>query len=228
MEGIEDTWWETTIGDRPDQVHVDNQKKAKIQKSMIKGNLWTMICQPGRVDWTLEAIEKESDTTLDLLALGSMSTGTLEPFVNAIEKWLSICTPINRLAFGANLGKVTDNMRTGCEEIQQYLPSVELDPQNTANFLYQINRPRKSKVDSKITINRLNTWSMVIISTGGVMIDPTASKVLGNVQHVNVCKLELDINTASSNSKIAEDKAIDMFKELTEQGHEISNKGDVK
>lgn len=225
---VKNTWWEDTIGDKPDEVHVDNQRKARIQKSLLNGNLWTMICQPGRVDWTLEAVEKESDKTSELAVLGSMTTNTLEPFVKIIGKWLGKCPPTNRLAFGAHLGKMTDDIHTGYEEIQQYLPNVKLDPQNTANFRYQINRPRKSEIDSKIMINRLNTWSVVLVSTGGVTIDPMASKISANVQSSHVRVLELDINTASVDGSIAKNKVRKVFQELVEHGQEISSKGDVK
>ena len=212
----------------PDEVHVDNQRKARVQKSLLDGNLWAMICQPGRVDWTLEAVEKESDKTSELVTLGAMSANTLEPFVKIIGKWLGKCPPTNRLAFGANLGKMVNDRHAGYEEIKRYLPSVELDPQNTDNFLYQINRPRKSKVDPNIMINRLNTWSVVLVSTGGVTIDSTGAKISANVQNIHVRKLELDINTAFLDDSIAKKKGRKIFQELVEHGQEISSEGDVK
>lgn len=187
-----------------------------------------MICRPGRVDWTLESAEKESDKTSELLALGSMSSNTLEPFVKIITKWLGKCPATNRLAFGAHLGKITNNIHMGYEEIQQYLPSVKLDPQNTTNFRYQINRPRKSNIDSNIMINRMNKWSVELISTGGVTIGPMGSKISTGVQNIPVCMLELDINTAPRGNGIAKNKVRKVFQELVEYGHEISSKGDIK
>ena len=224
---VKNEWWEETIGDKPEKVHVDNKRKVRVQKSLLNGNFWTMICQPGRVDWNLEAVEKESDKTSELLALGAMSDNTLEPFVKIVRKWLGKCPSTNRLAFGADLGKVTNDIHTGCEEIQKYLHSIKLDPKNTTDFLYQINRPRKSKVDSNIIINRMNTWSVVSVSTGGVTINPTTSKISANVQNMYVCRLELDINTALSDNNIAKNKVYKVFQELVECGQEISDKGDV-
>lgn len=219
-------WWDQVIGGKPDTEQTDYQRNMKVREDKDNNNCTIMINQPERIDWIFEAtLGKEPEPFPP--TLGSMSNTTLEPFVKIAKDWFDKCPPTNRLAFGAILIKQTDNVHTGCEEILPYLPRVELDPQTTADFVYKINRPKKSLVEPSVTINRLNTWSVEGISNVGVTISSGKPGVSTHVRNLHVCKLVLDINTALLDNPISGDKAWEIFQELIEQGNKIASEGDV-
>ena len=225
---IENTWWDKAVDGKPDDEHIDRQNGVKEQKGSLNGNHLVMVSRPGRVDWTLGAAEGGSPDMPELPALGPLSADTLDPFVDIVKNWLNECPPVNRLAFGANLGRLVADARTGYEDIQQYLPTVQLNPQNVSNFLYQINRPKESTVSSGTMINRLNIWTVMSIGTVGVAIEPTASKAAANIQgQRHICRLDLDINTALLDNGVIKDDAYALFQELIKHGLEIASEGDV-
>lgn len=186
-----------------------------------------MVSQPGRVDWALEAMEDGSLKTSELSATGAMSDATPGPFMGIVKNWLNESPPSNRLAFGSVLEMRTVDERTGCEKIQPYLHSIKMNPQGISDFFYQINRPRESTVRSGIRINRLSRWSVSLLGTIGVTIDPAVPKATTSLQGQYACRLELDINTAPLSDAISRDDAHKVFQELVAFGKEIANKGDV-
>lgn len=223
---IENMWWDKTVGGKPDVENIDRQNGVKKQKGSLNNNRLVLVSQPGRVDWTLEVAESASPDMPELPALGPLSTDTLDPFLNIVKKWLSGCPPANRLAFGANLGRLVADARTGYEDIQQYIPAVQLN--GVSNFLYQINRPKESTVSPGTMINRMNTWTVVSIGTVGVTFEPTASKAAANMQgQRHICRLDLDINTALLDVSVVKDEAYAIFMEMVEHGQKIAYEGDV-
>lgn len=227
-DSIENTWWDKTVDDKPDDEHIDRKNGVKEQKGSLNGNRLVMVSRPGRVDWTLGTAEGGSPDMPELPALGPLSADTLDPFVNIVKNWLNECPPVNRLAFGASLGRLVADARTGYKDIQRYLPAVQLNPQDVSNFLYQINRPKESTVSSGTMINRLNSWTVMSIGTVGVAIEPTASKATANMQgQRHICRLDLDINTALLDDGVAKNDAYALFQELIKHGLEIASEGDV-
>ena len=161
---------------------------------------------------------KESSET-KLPSLGPMSDDTLRPFMGIVEKWLNRSPPINRLAFGAALGRPTADVQTGYKDMQRYIPVVDLDRQGIADFLYRINIPRESKVRPNIMINCLNSWTVALRNT--VTVEHASPKA--DIQSQYICKLDLDINTPLSKNCVATSNAYQIFCELVEYGREISN-----
>ena len=230
MEGaVGNTWWEEAVGGKPENEHIDHQKGVKEQKGTLNGNLLVMVSQPGRIDWTLEATEEGSSEPSKLPTVGSMSGDALEPFVGIVKNWLNRCPPTNRLAFGTILGRLVADAQAGYEEIQPYLHNVRLNPQGISDFFYQINRPKESTVNQGIRINRLSKWSVALVGTVGITIDPAASKASASmIQRRHICRLELDINTAALSDAVSGDDAYAIFQELIEHGQDIASKGDAQ
>lgn len=227
-EAIENTWWYETIGSKPEDERVNHQKGVKEQKGHLNNSILIILSQPGRVDWTLTATEDVSSEMLELPALGSMSTDTLKPFMKIVKNWMNVCPLANRLAFGAALGRLTADAKTGYRDIQQYLQAVQLHPEGTSDFFYQINRPKESTVSPGTMINRLNRWTVELVGTVGVTVEPTASKVVAGIQgQLHICRLDLDINTALLDDGVVKDGAYSIFQELVDHGLEIASKGDI-
>ena len=227
-DAIENTWWDETVGSKPEVEQINRQKGVKEQTGSLYDNRLIMASQPGRVDWTLVAMGEGSPETSKLSALGPMSDDTFDPFVKIVKSWLDKSPPANRLAFGATLGKPTADIQTGYKKILPYLHAVQPNPQDISHLLYQINRPRESTVRPGIMINRLNTWTVELLGTVGVVVEPTTPKASANIQGQQyICKLDLDINTSTLDDSVVKDDAYSIFQELVYNGKEIASKGDV-
>ena len=121
--------------------------------------------------------------------------------------------------------------KAGYELIGQYLPSVKLDPENSTDFSFQINRPRPSTSGiSKLQINRLSRWSVARLSGMVVQVtsgEPTA-RVFESTEGLHACRVELDINTApSSDGAFPKENLATLVKELLGLGVEIAMSGDI-
>lgn len=224
---VENTWWDKIIADKPEDERINHKKGTKEQRGTFKSNNLAMVSQIGRVDLTLGAADEEPPEPPKLSSIGPMSTDTLDPFIKIIKSWLNTCPPANRLAFGAILGKPTTDTQTGHEEILSYLPDLQLDPQNISDLFYQMNRPKISTVDPSIRINRLSTWSVPLVGTVGVTIDPTVYRATTDMQGWHICKLELDISTPLLSDAIVGDGAYAIFRELADHGQSIAENGDI-
>lgn len=221
------SWWDQVVGEDPVTGEIDYQRNLQTLRGPINDNSLIMIHQPERIDWILEATLDKAQGPMPP-TLGSMSDRTLEPLVKIVKNWLGICPRTYRLAFGAIIVKQTDNVQTGCEEIQPYLPNVKLNPKGTSDFSYKINRPKKSSVKPNVTINRVNEWSIEVSSNLGITMGSSRKAVVStNIQNLHLCKLGLDINTAIQDSLISGDEATEIFQELIRHGQEIAKKGDV-
>lgn len=227
-DAIENTWWNETVGSNPDDEHINRQNGRKEQTGHLHDNRLVMVSQPGRVDWTHLVAEEVSSETAKLPALGPMSPDTLDPFMAIVKNWLNESPSTNRLAFGAALGRPTTDTQTGYKEIQQYIPAVQLNRQGITDFFYRINHPKESKVRPGTMINRLNSWTVALLGTVEVTVEPTVSRVAANIQGQQyICRLDLDINTALLDDGVTKDDAYSIFQELVEHGREIASKGDV-
>ena len=160
-------------------------------------------------------------------ALGSLSADMFDPFLRIVKNWLSECPPVNRLAFGATLVMPAADARTGYMAIQPYLHNVRLNPQDTSDFVYRINHPKRSTVSQGTMINRLNSWTVELVGTVGVTVEPAASKAAANIQgQRHICRLDLDINTALLDNGVIKDDTYAIFQELVAEGLEIADKGE--
>ena len=224
---VENTWWDKIVADKPEDERISHQRGMKEQRGTFKGNNLAMVSQLGRVDLTLGAADEESPEPPKLSSIGPMSTDTLDPFMKIVKSWLNACPPASRLAFGAILGKITTGTQAGHEEILSYLPDLQLDPQNISDLFYQINRPKTSTVDPSIRINRVSKWSVPLVGTVGVTIDPAVSRATTNMQEWHICKLELDISTPPLSDVISGDGAYVIFQELADHGQSIAENGDT-
>ena len=225
IDEINKSWWIKVVGDDPETENTDYQKNMKILKGSFNDNPLVVVGQPERIDWILEAATDETPKTLPPI-LGPMSNSILEPLLKIVKRWFDNCPSVSRLAFAAFLTKQVGSVQTGCEEIQRYLPSVQLDPKETTDFSYKINRPKKSSIEPSITINRLQKWSIETISNLGVTIgsrEPMSTRIRDQC----ICQLILDINTAILDNTISGDNAWEIFQELIMHGKKITRDGDV-
>ena len=169
-------------------------------------------------------------TTSEFLTIGKF-TEILAPFARVTNKWLNLdsCPEIQRIAFGAVLFASVDSRESGYRQLAAYLPRVDIDPEHSSDFLYQINRPRESTTEiSNLTINRLTKWSVAVMFGGHFALEPTQISYREMPQQCVACRLELDTSTAAGRREpLARDRVPSILSELMDAAKEIVIEGDI-
>lgn len=224
----EQDWWKILTSEVPDRKISEpkiglQQEEGKFKDEKIEGNL-VLTVQPTRVDWQLVPL-------LDILTSGFPTLGlfsdSLESFLTLMLRWTELAPSIQRLAFGAVLTKSVNSLKEGYQLVSSYLP-FDLD-EESSDFLYQINRPIKSKSIKTydLSINRLSRWSVSLFT--GFNIDPIRpEQYIARPPQFSI-RLELDINTAADFSvELNSEQLPQILRELIELGKEIATQGDQK
>ena len=223
-------WWEKVTGSNPEQIVTRPVEHFTQQSGALEGAQLTLTARPSRIDWTLQAMPAiQGQPIQGFPALGAFPD-TAEPFLEIVRKCFEIIRRpfATRLAFGAVLVRQAADLSSAYNELSQFLPGVQLDQANSSDFLYQINRPRKSRSGTGHRINRLTKWSVVqgmYIAIGAMIVgEPTPTRVPPQ----SASRLELDINTpAETLTPISQEQAWALFEELVSLGTEIAAKGDI-
>ncbi len=126
------------------------------------------------------------------------------------------------------LNSTVPDRPTGYRLLAQYLNNVKIDPDNSSDFHYQINRRRVSKNIAGLLINRLSKWSVTITKFSQFALGPVIQEfVISNHDHISA-NLELDINTVPEHQTlIFREQMPTIFMELIELASEIAEQGDV-
>ena len=227
---VED-WWTNAVGDEPETATTRKGGEKKQEGPFHNGQLRLSV-RPERIDWLFSGRyagpDKEENDSLPILGPVEESLGV---FKGIVEKWLGseTCPTAQRIAFGAVLLSPVDSREVGYQQLATYLEGITLDPANSQDFSYQINRPRTSGVgDLDIVVNRLSKWSVAIVQTGGLVLGAGKVTFVGGTQAL-ACRLELDISTdARYGGHLNPTHMKDLLEELISLGLEIASKGDVR
>lgn len=160
--------------------------------------------------------------------------GVVEQFAQICLKLIpqiaELGIPVTRLAFGISLLRSAEDRIAGYRMLQDLVPVV-LDPENSRDFIYQINRPSNFTLgDETFELNRLSRWACVIHqlfniqgAVGGSPAAPT-----GYFEPKSFVQVEIDNSTSASNTKPIESSyLIPIFNQLLDLAEE-SSRGDRK
>lgn len=218
--------WENFTGEKP--AKVDSQPRDNIIREEGPIPLGTLVhfSNPIRIDWVLAPSQEQQKVTT-LPVLGSF-TEVGEPFVELISRWLTSeqVPEIKRIALGFLCLLASDSKEAAYKQLSTFLPHIELDIENSSDFLYQINRPIKSRIEPDLVINRLSKWSATRTTEVGLILSGKPELFTDNRRDF-ACRLELDINTSRDYAKeISKEKLVEIFRELNKLGEEIASNGD--
>ena len=220
----EANYWNQLFGEPPESRTHRIRESIQQDEGIIDNSKLILGIQPMRIDWILSHPE----------VLGQFWIGrfldSLTPFFDLMLRWLTICPPIKRLAFGTVLVMPVDNREAGYSLLGRYLSHVQLDAENSSDFLYQINRTRMSRTRIEgLTINRLSKWSVAKMGTFHVEISPNTPLAISNpTSELFACRLELDINTSQTyQNELPHDQLNNIFQELVDLSRELALEGDI-
>lgn len=218
----EPTWWETVVGEPPD--NRASQPKAGVmqEQGQLSGGNLTLIVQPFRIDWLFNAPEVN-------VVLGDIDEA-LNSFTPLMNRWLEIAPLLQRIAFGVTLRLPVEGRAEGYRVLSNYLPSVRLDAEGSTEFLYQINRPRSSNTGVEgLKINRLSKWMVEVTQQATYTVIPGAlPSRLDEVEKDFYAKLEIDVNTSPDfNGDLPADQLHRIYDELVIFAKEMAHEGDI-
>lgn len=223
-------WWEKFVGEPPEAKTAKPKEGSEVITGPGLGGVVTLSLDPSRIDWIVNTPE---------LAINSPDLPTIGSFRNIGGKfqdfgfsWLKEAPATNRIAFGALLLIPMKDREEGYRNLSQILKTVAVDPVDSEDFLFQINRPRKSKVLEGLRINRLAKWSVGVLRGLSLRLTAAKASVMANANvasSYHFCRLELDVNTdAERIEALPQAQLAEIFSELVDQASEIAERGDVK
>ena len=224
------SWWQHVRGADPEtEVNQRPMKLLRQEGEFETGRLF-MLSLADRVDWIWQATDKP-EPTQDLATLGPFDE-TVEKFQSLMDNWLTICPIAVRVALGAEVVAPVDSVDEGYERLQRYLPSLKLAPGKSSDLMYRINRPRDSKNNPELKINRLSTWSLLqgaVLSFRLTAPGGPGSSVTVSPSTRPACRLEVDISTAPAPQiELKQSELQALLREFAELATQAAQQGDVE
>jgi len=222
--GTAENLWNSITDEGPEEVVV---RKGAEQSATgpLRGLKLSLDIRPERVDWLLS--QGAGNNEESLVPNSGEFSHCLDVLRHIVSTWTTgpDCPSFQRVALGAVLLAPTENRECGYTALIPYLPAIKLDPGESRDFSYQINRPRISKcLGTDMTINRLSKWSVALFNRtilvgGKARPQPVQSKY--------ACRLELDINTdAEFGGELTPRQIGEVFVACSELAAEIVGGGD--
>ena len=232
LEAQSDTgsWWADVVGEIPARQQAlpresRREEAAPVAVDVLLDAELLLRVQTSRIDWVLQQGAGSSARAIALPVIGPFRAAA-GVFGGFVERWLRICPPVYRLAFGALVFLPVSSRTEGYSVLSELLP-FKVDGEDTSDFMYQINRPRKAKSDGwEYKLNRLAKWAVARFEVLEVEI-PSGGKSAREIG--NACQVELDVNTAPGDERqmLPGDQLIAIFSQLVEAGEEILTQGDI-
>ncbi|MGA9852123.1 MAG: hypothetical protein WBR15_04265 [Gammaproteobacteria bacterium] len=215
-------WWAELTSTQP---KVSVRQPQYQDYGPVEQGILILAMEQSRIDWIYTPDpEKIGD---NLFVIGSIGAA-VTTFVKLMNRWLSMdVPPLGRIAFGAVMLQSVEDRLAGYKLLSQYLKDIPLDGENSSEFIYQINRPRR--LPDGMEINRLSKWSVAKLHRLHVELTSIGKPPVTNVgkQH-NACRLEVDISTpAAFSEELRKENYVSVFETLVSMGMEISEKGEI-
>jgi hypothetical protein len=185
-------------------------------------------------------LSKQLPLRLDVLYTGTVgmlnpngggfpTIGDYEPTLNEfreVANKLVDAFPVNRLALGSVLDCVTSDKQDSQSFLLAHIRGPKFDLQEAQDFVYQINRPRKSKIFADTHINRVAKWStgtFVVTS-----VDSATGRFVPQAEQ-QIASFETDVSTPVDRpTSMTSDEMKNILGELVMLSSELVDKGDTK
>jgi len=179
--------------------------------------------QPGRVDVIYAAPPQP-------LSPEPATLGPYETVVSALLETVGFVLtdgpPLYRLALGCVFLTPTPDRAAGYRSLEPFLPCLKLEPENSSDLSYQINRPRQSlgPVDD-LLINRISKWSVQLTTAMFSLGGGTGPSLLPLQRYA--ARLETDVNTGPREAELPRAALPALVDELRRLTFELAQAGDL-
>ena len=228
ITGADLNWWSEVVGQPPEQKISQPRIGGVMEVGPFASAQLVLQIAPPRVDWNLIPIPNQANDNLPLTV--DRFPASWDTFISSIKLWFHTptCPIAKRIAFSSALILPIANLEEGYNLLVGLLPSVTLDPNNTADFLYQINRPRNSSIVPGIKINRLSNWAVLNAQQTQIFFGPGTIPEPTLGQENLLIRTVLDISTPQQfMDSFSPSNLPEMLDELKTMAQELVINGDI-
>jgi len=215
-------------GTEPDEVHTRKDSDQQVLLVSTDDYLLQLVVQPDRVHWYL-GVNPIPNRASTFPPFGEYRE-KLNEFTDLCHRWFNckLIPEVERIAYGAGLFYPVDSKEEGYKLLHRFIPSIDLDPENTSDFILQINRLRTlDKPIAGLRINRLAKWLVLLIQSANLGIT-SAGLTPKRQAEAFTLRLELDLSTGQEwNKPFVSEVVEDLMNLLIQFGDEISLEGDI-
>jgi hypothetical protein len=221
--------WSRYLGEDPTIDEVRPREFMRRQAGPFGRGLLEIQSSNPRMDWLLTPPPENTPGALPPPFFAPVDEA-LETLDKVIEPWLRDAPLIEttRVAFGVTALLPVQNKAAAYEQLQRLLPSIKtLDPENSSDFFYQINRPSASRSLSGVKFNRLTRWSSIVARRATLVATNTGMKTISDPYSEHFVSVDCDLNTPGENDANLEvDQLIAIYRELREMATENIERGE--
>ena len=196
-----DDIWALISTDRPE---TDESRPRegfrRLATSADDGSILDLILMPGRFD--VLHLPAAAAAIQPVVHLGEAGP-RVDSFVSQISTMLpglNTDIQIQRIALGLVLLRPVTSREEAYQQLQSLVP-VELNPETSRDFLYQINHPEKLSVGQDLLeLNRLSKWSAMRMQSFALQLAPSGASVStpsGLATTENFVRCEVDNSTSA-------------------------------
>lgn len=218
--------WAMVADSEPESIDSRPRDRVTRLTGSVGGDNLVLAVQEERIDWLIQPIVVPNQRPVTALTLKS-AEDALPILQRAVQYSLETIPLVQRLAFSPSLIRQVLNPTLSLKQISNYLPRLDLDSVEGSDFVYQINRRRRSLSVSHAQINRLAKWSTVQVGGIEFKMRPSGQPRLQTTEVGFARKLELDVNTTPETGAMSNDKIPGLFDELITLAGELAIEGDI-
>lgn len=215
--------FEELIGTKPE--NVVNRASQQSEEGPFEAGRLLLQKQPGRIDVILAGFPKAEESEDPVATLGEFEVAFEALRSIAVKVFAKIGSSV-RVALGTEMVRAAPSAEAAYKMLVGHMGSATFRLDGGQEFVYQMNRPRRTDLLGGLVINRLtrwnaSSWQPVFVEFGG------SARVLSGSPQVGAV-ITTDINTDAENSKpFAPESLILILDELRDLTVEIRDKGDI-
>lgn len=224
----EEGLWETFGGLKPESIESKPRGRVLKEQGSISGQRLVLISGSERHDWRWQPLP--SEPTREPLPGPEVLPGdgpAIDVLQSALSASLSRHRRVIRLALGIDLVQQATGLESGFALLSSFLPRLELEVHGDRDFMYRINRRRRSLSARHVVINRLASWLLEEIVGSLVRLPPSGPPQITTDSPMLLIKLSLDINTVPGQSAVSAGKMPGILSECMAFAQEIAVEGDI-
>jgi hypothetical protein len=223
-------WWIKIFGTESESYKFDRRFNRHHYEGEFNDGIMNLDINPMRIDFNYISNKTNSITQMCDLNLGVIDD-KFPIFISLIKNFLELnnCPNAQRIAFATTLFIPTESRITGYKLLSKYLSTVDIDPENSSDFIYQINRRRSSSVVEGLLVNRLTKWHVVQYQSALLPSSPGGQQVFSLTDNEYSVNVDMDINSQQDFKSVLDPNAQALLlDEFVNFSIEISEKGDIR
>lgn len=220
--------WGRLVGVSPESSDTREHEGTVREQGMVDANTLLLVSRNERLDWILLPRPGPGDSNRG----NPIVLENVERAISLLTRALDVSIGAfafgraDRIAFGSVLVQRAFNPTDAAKQLSRYLPRLDLGLDGS-DFLYQINRRRRSSHALHVQINRLSRWQLEDVRGGLLTIGPLQPPGFTSDEQFSISKLTLDVNTAPGNNAISNERMPGLLDEMIAFSYEIAANGDI-